>query len=89
MCVPTPRREEIMRDARYYVVRDHDGWMIKFEDEHYGPYSSHDDAVRFALDAARKLGDQGECAHVCMAGDDGRFQPRWSYGRGQPALMGA
>src|SRR6266536_886637 len=27
-------REKIM-DARYYVVRDHDGWMIKFEDEHY------------------------------------------------------
>ena len=78
-----------MADARSYVVRDHDGWMIKFEDEHYGPYSSHDDAVRFALDAARKLGDQGECAHVCMMGDDGRFRPQWSYGRNDPVRMGA
>ena len=78
-----------MPDARYYVVRDHDGWMIKFEDEHYGPYSSHDDALSFALDAARKLGDQGECAHVCMMSDDGRFQPKWSYGRGHAMAMGA
>src|SRR5262249_34857851 len=61
--------EEIMADARYYVVRDHGGWVIKFEDEHYGPYTSHDDAVRFALDGARKLGDQGERAHVCTAGE--------------------
>ncbi len=77
-----------MPDARYYVVMDHDGWMIKFEDEHYGPYSSHDDAVRFALDAARKLGNQGESAHVCMIGDDGRFRAKWSYGRGHPEPMG-
>jgi Uncharacterized protein conserved in bacteria (DUF2188) len=87
--LPAPCREKIMADARYYVVRDHGGWVIKFEDEHYGPYPSHDDAVRIALDGARKLGSQGECAHVCMAGDDGHFQPRWSYGRGEPELAGA
>src|SRR5215471_12720200 len=34
--MPAPSREEIMADARYYVVRDHGGWVIKFEDEHYG-----------------------------------------------------
>ena len=77
-----------MPDARYYVVRDRDGWIIKFEDEHYGPYSNHGDAVRFAVDAARKLADQGECAHVCMPGNDGRFEPQWSYGRGRPVRMG-
>ena len=70
-----------MPDARYYLVRDHEGWMIKFEDEHYGPYASQDDALRLALDAARKLGAHGECAHVCLRDDDGHFQPKWSYRR--------
>ena len=43
-----------MPDARYYLVRDDEGWMIKFEDEHYGPYASQDDALRLALDAASR-----------------------------------
>jgi len=72
-----------MADARYYVVRDRDGWMIKFEDEHHGPYRDHDDAVRLAVDAARKLGDLGERAHVCLMSGDGRFLPKWSYGQPQ------
>jgi hypothetical protein len=29
--------EKIMSDARYYVVGDHDVWMIKFKDGEYGP----------------------------------------------------
>jgi hypothetical protein len=79
-----------MADIRYYVVRDHDGWIIKFEDEHYGPYLSREDALGFALDAARKLGDQGEAVQVCMMGEDGRFEPKWSYRReGAPVRIGA
>jgi len=35
-----------MPEARYYVVRDSDGWTVKFEDEHYGPYSAYEDAAR-------------------------------------------
>jgi len=81
--------EEIMPDARYYVVADHDRWMIKFEDGEYGPYGTHDEAVCVALQAARKLGEHGECVHVCVAGNDGRFRPRWSYGRAPSARIGA
>jgi hypothetical protein len=41
-----------MSDARYYVVGDHDVWMIKFEDGEYGPCASRDEAFVFAIDAA-------------------------------------
>ena len=70
-----------MAEARYYVVKDPEGWIVKFEDEQYGPYSDYQDAERLAVEAARKLGNHGERAHVCIMGDDGKFHPRWSYGR--------
>jgi hypothetical protein len=73
--------EKIMSDARYYVVGDHDVWMIKFEDGEYGRCASRDEAVALAIDAAQKLGSRGECAHVCVLDDDGRFRSKWTYDR--------
>jgi hypothetical protein len=74
-------KEKIMTNARYYVVGDHDVWMIKIKDGEYGSRASCDEAVVFAIDAAQKLGTRGECAHVCMVDDDGRFQSKWTYDR--------
>ena len=34
-CVAKVFMEKIMSDARYYVVGDHDVWMIKFKDGEY------------------------------------------------------
>jgi hypothetical protein len=73
--------EMIMSDVRYYVVGDQDVWMIKVKDGEYGSCASRDEAVVFAIDAAQKLGTRGECAHVCMVDDDGRFQSKWTYDR--------
>jgi hypothetical protein len=70
-----------MSKARYYVVGDHDVWMIKVKDSEYGPWASRDEAVVFAIDAAQKLGKLGECAHVCVVDDDGRFRSKWTYDR--------
>ena len=53
-----------MPEARYYVVKDPEGWIIKFEDERYGPYCNYEDAERLAVEAACKLGSHGERAHV-------------------------
>jgi hypothetical protein len=74
-------KEEIMTDARYYVVGDQDVWMIKVKDGEYGSCASRDEALVFAIDAAQKLGTRGKCAHVCMVDDDGRFQSKWTYDR--------
>ena len=45
-----------MPDVRYFVERQKahsDAWIIKFDDEEYGPYKSQSEAVRFAIDAAK------------------------------------
>jgi hypothetical protein len=62
-----------MMEARFYVVGDHDAWVVKFEDSEYGPYENRDEAMVIAIDAAQKLGMRGESAHVCVLDDDGHF----------------
>jgi hypothetical protein len=48
--------------AGYYVVGDHDVWMIKSKDGEHGAGVIREEAVVFAIDAAQKLGARGECA---------------------------
>jgi hypothetical protein len=65
-----------MPDARYFVERlkgQSDAWIIKFDDEEYGPYKSQSEAVRFAIDAAEDLNEHGEKAQVVIIG------PTWTY----------
>jgi hypothetical protein len=70
-----------MPTARYFIVRDQDEWLIKYDNEEYGPYKSQDEAMVFAIDAARKLGTYGESAEVCLMGENGHFRPEWISGR--------
>jgi hypothetical protein len=46
-----------MPTARYFIVHDQtsDDWRIKYADEEYGPYKTQDEAMVFAIDAARSL----------------------------------
>jgi len=67
-----------MPTARYFIVRDGDEWLIKYGDEEFGPYKSQDEAMLFAVDAARKLGTYGEAAEVCLMGENGHFRQEWS-----------
>ena len=63
-----------MPDVRYFVERQKahsNAWIIKFDDEEYGPYKSQSEAVRFAIDAAEKR--NGEKAKVVIIG------PTWTY----------
>jgi len=65
-----------MAVAQYFVERltaHDDVWMIKFDDEEYGPYTSQSEAVLFAIDAAEKLNEHGEKAQVVIIG------PTWIY----------
>jgi len=74
-------REATMPYARYFVVRQQDVWLIKFDDEEYGPYRSQGEAMLFAIDAAQKLGLQGESAEVALMGENGHFRSEWIFGR--------
>jgi hypothetical protein len=74
---------QTLAHARYFVVQHDGNWLIKFDDEEYGPYSTQSEAMLFAIDAAQKLGDQGDRqAEVCVMGENGHFRPEWTYGQG-------
>jgi len=71
-----------MPQSRYFIVRNSDDtWTIQFEDESFGPYKSQSEATLFAVDAARKLGQRGDAAEVCLMGIDGHFRSEWTYAR--------
>ena len=70
-----------MTQARYFVVQHGDVWMIKFDDEEYGPYQSKNEAMVFAIDAAQKLGEHGEKSDVVLLGENNHVRPEWVYGR--------
>lgn len=70
-----------MPHARYFIVQHDDKWLIKFDDEEFGPYRTQKEAMLFAVDAAQKLGEHGENAEVCVMGENGYFRPEWTYGR--------
>jgi hypothetical protein len=65
---------------RYLVVRQEDVWFIKFDGEEYGPYQSEREAMLFAIDAAYKLGEQGEETQVLQLDENGQVRPAWTYG---------
>jgi len=66
--------------TRYLVVRQEDVWFINYSGENYGPYISEREAMLFAVDAAQKLGAQGEETEVFRIDTHGDPQPAWSYG---------
>ncbi len=65
---------------RYLVVRQDDIWLIKFEGEEYGPYKTEREAILFAIDAANKLGEQGEQSQVLQMNENREARLVWSYG---------
>jgi hypothetical protein len=70
-----------MPQARYFIVKHDDDWLIRFADEEFGPYATKSEAMQFAIDAAHKLGERGEATQVCLMGENGHFLPEWTYGQ--------
>ena len=64
--------------ARYYVIQDRGQWIIKYNDEQFGPYTTQAEATLFAVDAARKLSDRGTKAAVYLRGGNGRLRREWN-----------
>lgn len=67
-----------MSPSRYFIVQHDDDWVIRYQDEEFGPYKSQSEAMLFAVDGARKLAERGEEAEVCLMGDNGAFRAEWS-----------
>jgi len=64
----------------YLVARRQDVWFITFDGDEFGPYRSEREALLFAVDAAQKLGKQGEMTRVFRLAEDGEPVPVWVYG---------
>jgi hypothetical protein len=76
-----PTSGETMPHARYFIVRNQDAWVIKYDDEEYGPYKTQSEAMLFAVEAAKNLQKHGGEADVCLMGENGHFRPEWSTGQ--------
>jgi hypothetical protein len=70
-----------VHQTRYFILRNQDAWLIKFDGQEFGPYKSKSEAMMFAIDAAQRLGERGKSPQVCLMGENGCFRPEWVYGR--------
>jgi len=68
----------------YVIERRADLWMIKFDGDEFGPYKTEREALLFAIDAAQKLGERGECPQVLVTAEDGELRPAWTFGEPLP-----
>ena len=75
-----PASAEPASRTRYLVTRREDVWFIAFGGEEFGPYKTDREAKLFAVDAAFKLGEQGEPTEVLVVDEAGTFAPVWVYG---------
>jgi hypothetical protein len=66
--------------ATYFVVQSDGEWKIRFRDEMFGPYRSRDEALLFAIDAAREIGERESAAQVLVEEAQDRFLTQWTYG---------
>jgi hypothetical protein len=73
--------------AQYFVVCSDGEWKIKFRDELFGPYRSRDEALLFAVDAAKEIGQRDSAAQVLVEDVKDRFVTAWTYG--EPAHLPA
>ena len=56
-------------------------WFIKFDADEYGPYKTEREAMLFAIDAAHRLGENGEQAQVLSMDENGNARATWTHGQ--------
>jgi len=80
--------EDGMNSAQYFVVQSGNEWKIRFRNELFGPYRSRDEALLFAIDAAKEIGRRESGAKVLVEDVKDGFLTRWTYGE-RPHLPAA
>jgi hypothetical protein len=69
-----------MTPAQYFIVCSDGEWKIKFRDELFGPYQSRDEALLFAIDAAKEIAQREPAAQVLVQDVNNRFLTKWACG---------
>ncbi len=73
--------QSIVPRKLYWIERQQDVWFIRFDGSDYGPYKSEREALLFAVDAAKALGEQGEATQVLVMDENGDVKPAWTFGQ--------
>jgi hypothetical protein len=71
--------EDVVTPAQYFIVQNGGEWKIKFRNELFGPYRSREEALLFAIDAARDIGARESAAQVLVEEAGDRFLTKWTY----------
>ena len=70
-----------MAVEQYFILEDYNEWKISFNEKHYGPYVTQQDAIEAAVDAAYAMGAIGIDAQVLIHDTDQILRTAWSYGQ--------
>jgi hypothetical protein len=73
--------QPVFHGRLYWIERQEDVWFIRFDGDDYGPYKSEREALLFAADAAKSLGEQGEDTQVLLVDENGDVQRSWTFGQ--------
>ena len=73
--------QSIVPRKLYWIERQQDVWFIRFDGSDYGPYKSEREALLFAIDAAKALGEQGDATQVLLVYEAGEVKPAWASGQ--------
>ena len=65
----------------YWIEREEDVWLIRFDRADYGPYKTEREALLFAIEAANKLGEQGDETQVLVTDECGDVRAAWTFGQ--------
>jgi hypothetical protein len=65
--------------AQYFIVQNGGEWKIKFRNQLFGPYRSREEALLFAIEAARDIGARESAAQVLVEEAQDRFLTKWTY----------
>jgi hypothetical protein len=69
-----------MARKEFYVVHHRNEWKIRYEDRHFGPFSTQAEATTKAIDLAHGVGKAGGNASVLIQDKRHVWRVEWSYG---------
>lgn len=67
-------------EEKLFVLRQEGKWMIRYNDQLYGPYLIPGGALSAAVDKAYQAGSQGGGAQVFVQVKGDEFRLEWTFG---------
>jgi hypothetical protein len=69
-----------MACKEFYVVLHRNEWKIRYEDRHFGPFNTQEEAISKAIDLAHGMGAAGGAARVLIQDKRHVWRIEWTHG---------